>query len=243
MKNLDASIIIPAYNEELTIRKTLELLSHVGIIHFEVLIVVDSKLDSTLKSVSQSFNKPKLTKVLIQNYGPGPANAIRFGMDQASSECLVIMMADGSDDARVIPELVNLVTRGVSVACASRYMSGGQQVGGPRLKKLLSKSAGKILYGIAGIGTHDPTNSFKAYSRKFVKSITIQSRSGFEIGIELVSKAHRAKLPIAEVPTIWLDRSNGISNFQMTKWIPNYLRWFIHCFGPTTILPDKANRT
>ncbi len=239
MKKLDASIIIPAYNEEFTIGKTLELLGSVKNLTLEVLIIVDSKLDQTHKSVGASINKPPLTKVLIQNYGPGPANAIRYGIDHASSDCLVIMMADGSDDARVIPDLINLVSRGVAIACASRYMSGGQQIGGARLKKFLSKTAGAILFRVAGIGTHDPTNSFKAYSRTFINSTTIESRYGFEMGIELVAKAHRSRLPIAEVPTIWLDRTTGDSNFQMTKWIPKYFQWFVYCFGPSIAATEK----
>jgi len=223
---------MPAYNEQSTIVKTLEQLSHVVDINFEVLIIVDSKLDGTLNAVLNSGEKPKNTKVLVQDYGPGPANAIRFGMDKATSECCVVMMADGSDDSRVVSELVSLVGRGVAVACASRYMSGGQQIGGPRFKKFLSKSAGKIVYSLAGVGTHDPTNSFKAYSKNFLLQVGIESRSGFEIGIELVSKAHRLSLPIAEIPTIWLDRTDGNSKFLLTRWAPKYLPWFFNCFAP-----------
>jgi len=142
------------------------------------------------------------------------------------------MMADGSDDIREIENLTNLVNRGAVVACASRYMRNGQQIGGPRFKKFLSKSAGLLLYFLVGVGTHDPTNSFKAYSREFVKRVTIESSSGFEIGIELVAKAHRLRLPIAEIPTIWLDRSTGKSRFLIAKWIPKYFHWFLYCFGP-----------
>ena len=87
-----------------------------------------------------------------------------------------------------------------------------------------------ILYDI--LKDHDPTNSFKAYSREFVRLVRIESRSGFEIGIELVSKAHRLRLPIAEIPTIWLDRTDGNSKFLLAKWAPKYLRWFFNCFAP-----------
>ena len=233
MKSLNASIVIPAYNETDGIKTTIELISNLKIDNFEVLVVVDSTADQTIKAVNNLVIKPKKTKILIQNYGGGPANAIRFGVDHAQSDCVVVMMADGSDDARVIPELVNLVNRGVVVACASRYMSGGQQIGGPRFKKFLSKTAGKIMFIFAGVGTHDPTNSFKAYSKDFIKVVGIESRSGFEIGIELVAKARRAGLPIAEIPTIWLDRTSGNSRFQLTKWAPKYLRWFFHSFGRT----------
>jgi len=226
------SIVIPAYNEDLSIAKTLESLCAIEFLNPEVLIIVDTVQDSTCGAVDQALVKPNKTSVLIQNHGAGPANAIRYGLEKASGTCVVVMMADGSDDSRAIPELANLVQRGVSVACASRYMSGGQQIGGPRIKKFLSKSAGRILYHFAGVGTHDPTNSFKAYSKDFLSNVNLESSSGFEIGIELVAKAHRKSLAIAEVPTIWLDRSDGVSNFKLSRWIPHYLKWFFYCFGP-----------
>jgi dolichol-phosphate mannosyltransferase len=231
LSSLSASIVIPAYNEVEGIQKTIELLAKLKIEKFETLIVVDSIADLTIKAVESLKVKPRNLKILVQNYGTGPANAIRFGVDNSKSECVIVMMADGSDDVRVIPELLNLINRGVVVACPSRYMSGGQQIGGPRMKKFLSKFVGHTLYFLAGVGTHDPTNNFKAYSRGFVEQVGIDSRSGFEIGIELVAKARRCRLPVAEIPTIWLDRTSGTSHFKILKWAPKYLRWYFYSFG------------
>jgi dolichol-phosphate mannosyltransferase len=227
-----STVIIPAFNEGGNIRKTIQSLSELYGSTIDVIVVVDFEGDSTLDIFHQLEDKPKTFRIVVQNYGAGPANAIRFGIDHAVTECVVVMMADGSDDVRVIRELTNLVSRGVAVACASRYMSGGQQIGGPRFKRFLSKTAGKILYSLAGVGTHDPTNSFKAYLRSMVQQVGIESRSGFEIGIELVSKAHRLRLPVAEIPTIWLDRTEGGSRFLLAKWAPKYLPWFFNCFAP-----------
>lgn len=227
-----STVIIPAFNERKNIIKTIENLSIIYGPTIDVLVVVDSHTDATIESFNSISSKPDCYRLLVQSYGVGPANAIRFGIDNSKSDCVIVMMADGSDDCRTIDELSNLVSRGVVVACASRYMSGGQQIGGTRLKKFLSKSAGRLLYMFAGVGTHDPTNSFKAYARAFVNQVKIESRNGFEIGIELVSKAHRLGQPIAEIPTIWLDRTDGDSRFLLTKWVPKYLRWFFNCFLP-----------
>ena len=227
-----STVIIPAFNEGANIVKTIGDLRALYSSSIDVIVVVDFVEDTTISFFNQIDEKPKSYRIVVQSYGAGPANAIRFGIDQANTECVVVMMADGSDDVRAIKELSNLVRRGVAVACASRYMPGGQQIGGPRFKRFLSKSAGKIVYSFAGVGTHDPTNSFKAYSREFVRLVRIESRSGFEIGIELVSKAHRLRLPIAEIPTIWLDRTDGNSKFLLAKWAPKYLRWFFNCFAP-----------
>ena len=117
------------------------------------------------------------------------------------------------------------------VAAASRYMPGGQQVGGPRLKSVLSRWAGRSLHWFARVGTRDATNSFKAYSTEFVREVGIDSRTGFEIGLELTAKATRLRRPVAEIPTIWLDRSLGESNFELVQWLPGYLRWYRFAFG------------
>jgi dolichol-phosphate mannosyltransferase len=105
-------------------------------------------------------------------------------------------------------------------------------VGGPAFKGFLSRLAGRSLQWLVRVGTRDATNSFKAYSKDFVRSVGIHSDSGFEVGLELVAKARRLRLPVAEVPTIWLDRAIGASNFRLMAWIPRYLRWYVFAFGP-----------
>lgn len=226
------TVVIPAFNENQNIVTLIQNLTTLYSSSIDVIIVVDNQEDSTINSFDSIPDKPVNYRIIVQDYGAGPANAVRFAIERVETECIVVMMADGSDDARAISDLANLVSRGVAIACASRYVSGGQQIGGPRFKKFLSKNAGRLLYWFAGIGTRDPTNSFKAYSQMFLKQVEIESRSAFEIGIELVSKAHRLRLPIAEIPTIWLDRTHGFSNFSVTKLAPKYLPWFINCFAP-----------
>jgi hypothetical protein len=141
-------------------------------------------------------------------------------------------MADGCDDPQQIDDLVRLVERGVVIAAASRYSHGGQQVGGPFLKSALSRMAGFSLWVLARVGTRDATNSFKAYDTAFVRDVGIASVAGFEIGIELVAKARRARLPVAELPTIWLERHQGMSNFKLARWLPHYVHWWSFAFGP-----------
>ncbi len=226
------SVVIPAYNEGEHILPVLDRIFEAVHLPCEVLVVVDAPEDTTVPVVDEySLKEPRL-RYLVNTYGRGPANAIRFGIESAAAPVAVVTMADGCDDPRQIDDLARLVDRGVAVAVASRYMPGGQQVGGPGLKGLMSKTAGRSLRILAHIGTRDATNSFKAYSTEFVRSVGIDSRDGFELGIELTAKARRMRLPVAEIPTIWLDRQAGVSNFRVAKWIPGYLRWYRFAFGP-----------
>jgi dolichol-phosphate mannosyltransferase len=226
------SVVIPAYNEGDHILPVLDRIFDAVHLPCEVLVVVDSPGDTTIPVVDEySLKEPRL-RCVVNTYGRGPANAIRFGIDAAAAPVAVVTMADGCDDPRQIDDLARLVDRGVAVAAASRYMPGGQQVGGPGLKGVMSKTAGRSLRLLAHIGTRDATNSFKAYSTEFVRLVGIDSRDGFELGIELTAKARRMRLPVAEIPTIWLDRQAGVSNFRVAKWIPGYLRWYRFAFGP-----------
>ncbi len=238
-----ASIVIPAYNEGDSIVAGLDRIFEAISVDAEVMVVVDSPDDTTVAPVdAYAEHEPRLRHV-VNTYGRGPAYAIRYGIDQAAADTVVVTMSDGCDDPRQIDDLVKLVERGVVVAAASRYMPGGQQVGGPWLKGFLSRTAGKSLHLLTNTGTRDATNSFKAYNRQFVKDVGIDSKDGFEIGLELTAKARRLRLPVAEIPTIWLDRTFGESNFQLSKWIPKYLRWYRFAFGSKLTVEELQGRT
>lgn len=225
------SIVVPVYNEGDTIVSFLDQVFEAVSMPCEVLAVFDALDDTTVPHLEKYAENEHRLVPTLNTYGRGPAKALRFGFDHAAADVIVVTMADGSDDPTQIEDLTRLVERGVVVAAASRYMQGGQQVGGPLLKSSLSRLAGLSLYWLARVGTHDATNSFKAYSRSFVERVGIESDGGFEIGLELVAKARRAREPVAEVPTIWLDRAAGTSNFKLRAWTPHYLRWYRYAFG------------
>lgn len=225
------SVIVTAYNEGEEIVPYLDRLLESVKLPCEVLVVFDSQDDTTAPWVEKYSREDPRVVPALNTYGRGPARAIRFGFDQAQADVVVVTMADGCDDPMQIDPLVRLVERGVAVATASRYMRGGQQIGGPALKSGLSRLAGISLQTFTRVGTRDATNSFKAYSATFVRSVGIESDHGFEVGLELVAKARRHRQRVAEIPTIWLERSYGQSNFNLTRWIPRYMRWYLYAFG------------
>ena len=237
------SVVIPAYREDAGIGRVLDRLLDAISLEHEILVVVDFGNDPTVEAVRQHVGDSLRVRTLVSSYGRGPANAIRYGIDHAAHPVVVVTMADGSDDPRLIDPLARLVERGVVVAAASRYSPGGQQVGGPMLKSALSRAAGRSLGSFARVGTDDATNSFKAYDTAFVREVGIDSRSGFEIGLELTAKARRLRQPVAELPTIWLDRTVGQSNFDLRAWIPKYLRWYRFAYGPELSLDEVRRRS
>lgn len=240
--SVSVTVVIPAYNEGEHIVPVLDRIFDSVQSDCRVLVVVDFPEDTTVPVLeAYGVGAPRLT-TLVSTYGRGPANAIRYGISHVTTPVVVVTMADGSDDPRQIDTLARLVDRGVVVAAASRYSSGGQQVGGSWAKGVMSRGAGTSLGMLGRVGTRDATNSFKAFSTGFVQEVGIHSRSGFEIGLELTAKARRLRRPVAEIPTIWLDRSAGDSNFDLRQWVPKYLRWYFFAFGPRLSPEEVARR-
>jgi dolichol-phosphate mannosyltransferase len=136
-------------------------------------------------------------------------------------------MADLSDDHGCVDAMYALYRQGFAVVSASRYAPGGAQRGGPWVKGLLSRVAGASLRLVAELPTWDATNSFKLYSREFLDSVELESEGGFELALELTVKAHLQGRRIAELPTVWTERASGQSRFQLRKWLPHYLRWYL----------------
>src|SRR4051812_23496143 len=140
------SVVIPVYNEGEAIVRCLERILRAVLMPAEVLVVHDMPEDTTVPFAHTVAARDPRVRTVLNTYGRGPANAIRFGIDVAQAPVAVVTMADGSDDPRQIEDLARLVERGVVVAAASRYMPGGQQVGGPRFKRALSRGAGRTLH-------------------------------------------------------------------------------------------------
>jgi dolichol-phosphate mannosyltransferase len=236
-------VIIPACGVGQRIAGVLDRLFEAVTLSCEVLVIAASQDDPTLEVVLDYAQHESRLRGQVSRHGQGTANAIRSGMESASASVIVVAMPDGRDDLGQIDDLARLVERGCAVAAASRYMHGGQLVGAPRMRSLLSRGACRSLKLLTGLGTCDATNSFKACSAAFARRAGIDSADGFDLGIELAAKARRLRLPIAEIPTIGVDHLAGVPPLAILRRIPGYLRWYWFCFGPPLTLAQIRKKT
>ena len=227
---IELSIVIPVYNEADNIRPTLDALRRAAPPDSEILVVFDFPEDTTIPVVREL--QPEMPNVhLVHNdLGRGALNAIKTGFGAARGAYVLVTMADGSDDLSAIDTMLELARTGPAIVAPSRYMPGGKQLGGPLLKRTLSRLAGLSLHYVGRVGTHDATNNFKLYRRSFLDSVDIESTGGFELALELTTKAALNRERIVEVPTTWRDRTAGQSRFRLRAWLPRYLRWYLFLF-------------
>ena len=225
------SIVIPVYNEPDNIEPTLRRIESEVMTPHEILVVHDFDADTTVPVVRRLQAQLPAVRLHRNDIGRGVLNAMKAGIGASTAPLVLITMADGSDEMDRVDDMVRLGQEGAALVAGSRYMRGGGQVGGPLLKRILSRMAGLSLHWFAGVPIHDATNNFKLYRRDFLDSVTIESTGGFELAIELTAKATRSKRPMAEVPTTWRDRTAGESRFKIRAWLPKYLRWYFHAFA------------
>ena len=227
------TIVIPAYNEGENIRVTLaEIDNHIRTPN-TVMIVYDRDEDNTIPVVKEYIaqHPARAIRLTRNSIAPGVLNAIKTGLQQAESDVVLVMMADLSDDLPKVDPMFQKVKEGYDLVCASRYMAGGKQIGGPRFKKLLSRFAGMSLYYLTRIPTHDITNSFKMYTRAVLRDIEVESTGGFELGMEITIKAFLRGYRITQLPSTWYDRTAGESHFRLWTWLPRYLHWYFYAIA------------
>jgi dolichol-phosphate mannosyltransferase len=192
----------------------------------EVLIVHDFDEDTTVPVVKRLQTEMPELRLHRNTLGRGVLNAMKSGLRAARAPYVLITMGDGSDDPEDIDRMFELARAGADVVAGSRYMRGGRQLGGPLLKRSMSRVAGLSLHWLGGVPVHDATSNFRLYSKRLLNQVTIESTGGFELGIELTVKAYLLGLKVAEVPTTWRDRTAGQSRFQLWQWLPRYLKWY-----------------
>jgi glycosyltransferase involved in cell wall biosynthesis len=221
------SVVIPVYNEGENVVPTLRgVAEKTRTRPLEVLVVYDFDEDTTVPVVKRLQTELPELRLHRNTLGRGVLNAMKSGLRAARAPYVLITMGDGSDNPEDIDPMYQLARQGADVVAGSRYMKGGRQLGGPLLKRTMSRGAGLSLHWLGGVPVHDATSNFRLYSKRLLNQVTIESTGGFELGIELTVKAYRLGMPIAEVPTTWRDRTAGTSRFRLWQWLPRYLKWY-----------------
>jgi dolichol-phosphate mannosyltransferase len=242
MSRVELSVVMPVFKEGEAVEPVIRAMTSGVHAAHEILVVYDFDEDPTVPVIERLTAELLTVRGHRNDLGRGVLNAMKAGIAVSSGAYVLISMSDGSDEPHVVDSMVALARDGADVVAASRYMKGGRQLGGPPLKRLMSRTAGLTLYWFAGVPTHDPTNNFKLYSRRFLDSITIESEAGFELALELTVKATLAGRRVAEVPTTWRDRAAGQSNFKLRQWLPHYLHWYALAFRGRWLPGDRSGR-
>lgn len=234
-------IVLPMYNEELSIPLLRPMFDHGGFVpegfDYRIVAVNDGSRDNTLNLVNDWAQQNQRISVVSHTRNMGLGQAILTGFGEAirmNSECVVTLDADASHPGSIISQMVEKVQGGADIVIASRFAPGGKQIGVPFVRQIYSLGARVLLSLIFPLkGVRDYTVGFRAYNTNILHQALSLSEEpflkfhSFVTSVEILLKVAPFAEGIEEVPLV-LRYDNKMSPSKLKVWltISDYIKLF-----------------
>lgn len=207
------SIIIPAYNEEVRLAKTLPVLKEFlerQEYSWEVVLVDDGSADRT-SEVLQQFFSPEEGRSFKHTPNRGKGYAIRRGVAEARGEILLFSDADFSTPIDEFPKLYQHIQNGFDIAIGSRSLpESNVEVHQAWVREGMGKIFNLLVRIILLRGFIDTQCGFKCVRRKAAAPIFSQlTIDGFGYDVEFLFLAQKNGLKIKETPVLWRNHPDS----------------------------------
>ena len=228
------SVVLPAYNEAADLPILLERMVQVlnnAALNYRIVVVDDGSIDETAGLVRNAALRYPVE--LIQhpmNFGLGAALRTGLGANHEDGDVLVVMDADNSHDPQLIIPMLQRIDDGYDVVIASRFQNGGQMIGVPWHRVLLSQLASWALRSIFRLpGVKDYSSGFRAYRVSALSRMRgiygneIVTENDFACMLELLVRLGHSGAKITEIPLVLrYDLKNSASKMRIFRTIRRY---------------------
>lgn len=200
---LDVAVIVPCFNEEITIGSLVEAIAR-SMPQARLVVVDNNSRDETAARARAAG--AEVMRVTRQ----GKGNAIRAAFDRIDADVYVMLDGDGTYDPAEAPLMIQrLVANGLDMVVGARR---DVTVDAGRRGHALGNLAFNALYAaLFGQGYKDIFSGYRVFSRRYVKTFPATS-SGFEIETEMSVHAQLLNLEVEEVPVSYGRRPSGSSS-------------------------------
>jgi dolichyl-phosphate beta-glucosyltransferase len=231
------SIIIPCYNEEKRIRKTIKSLSAFmkkkKIIH-EIILIDDGSIDRTKEIIIKYASKNKNIRVISYQKNKGKGYAVKKGILNSKGNMILFSDADLSTPIEEYEKLKKWYDKGYLIAIGSRREKGSKiKKKQPFFRNLSGHIFGKIVKNLLLRDIKDSQCGFKLFNGNIARKIfTIQKINGFVFDVEILYLAKKKGIKIKEVPILWIDSAKESKVKLIKHSLPMFLDilriWFFH---------------
>jgi len=202
------SVIIPVYNEELTIGniidRTKNAMQQIGLAH-EIIVVDDHSYDQSLK-VARRHSAKLFT--LKEHLGKG--YALRAGFAQAKGDIIITIDSDGSHrPEELLRVLTPVLNDKVDLVIGSRYLNQ-KNVAARKLNAFGVRIFNLLIQLLTGTAITDSQSGYRAMKRQILNKQRLKS-GGYEIESEMLVKTAKEGFRVAEVPISFEQRTYGRS--------------------------------
>jgi glycosyltransferase involved in cell wall biosynthesis len=203
-------------------------------LNFEVVPVDDRSSDQTAKKLVDLSKKYRNVRPIFrkddgEEKGNTMGRALMVGTKKATGSIVIWTMGDMADDTKTYADIIKKINAGYDMVFGSRYMPGGSRGNLDRLKAFLSSWGTRLSKILFGVPVHDITNAFRGFRKEVFDRIKLDS-PGFGISPEFAIKTYLAGYRLGEVPTVYTNRVEGVSNFKLYNMTKSYLKLYILLF-------------
>lgn len=217
---MELTVIIPAFNEESRISRTLErVLSYLNDqrIQFELLVVDDGSTDRTVEIAQGVIAPQSCCRIvsLAQNSGKGAA--VRRGIFESMGDLILFSDADLSTPIEEYSKLRTAIDSGFDISIGSRALPDSQiLLHQPWYRERIGKTFNLLVRMILGLSIPDTQCGFKCFKRQAAKMLAgLQRVEGWAFDAELLFLAQKQGFKIAEIPVTWInDRGTKLGIFS-----------------------------
>ncbi|MBI5754760.1 glycosyltransferase family 2 protein [Candidatus Peregrinibacteria bacterium] len=205
------SIVIPAYNEERRIGKTLEKINEyvrLKNISTEIIVVSDGSLDHTNEILKNAEKTIQNCSVIIfsKNYGKG--FAVQKGVQMSSGKYILFCDADNSTPIEEYGKLLSaLKNHSADISIGSRYLADSDvKIRQPKYRIWLGRIGNFLISSFLIDGIKDTQCGFKLFRHAVAKQIfSLQKVKRFGFDMEILAIAELRGVRVIEIPVSWLD--------------------------------------
>ncbi len=230
-----ALVIVPTFNERENIRRLVDTVL-VQDARIDVLVVDDGSPDGTGTLVDEIVAQSERVHVIhrARKMGLGTAYIAGFRWALERGYAVVLEMdADFSHDPIHLPQFL-LAIEDADLVLGSRYQQGRVTVvNWPIARLILSYCANIYARAVTGLPVWDATGGFKCFRRSVLEAIDLDRvrSNGYAFQIEMSFRAWKRNFRIAEIPIVFVDRTEGASKMSNSivreaVWMVWRLRWW-----------------
>ncbi len=200
---MNVSVILAAFNESGTIEQVVQgCREHTPNLH-EIIVVDDGSHDDTAQLAKKAG-----ARVIRLSRNGGKGVAIRRGIADASGDVLLFMDADGQDEPREIPLLINAFGPNIDMVVGSRFLGTFGEGAITPLNRLGNRALTEIVNVLFGARLTDTQAGFRAVRREAALRARLSARR-YDIEVDLLLSVLRSGARVVEVPVTRLRRDHG----------------------------------
>lgn len=209
---LQLSVILPAYNESANLKELVPDL--LGILAsfseaFEVLVVDDGSTDGTADLIRDLGRSDPSVRLIRLRRNRGKSAALKVGLERARGDIIVLMDADGQDDPKEMPRLLEALESGLDLVTGRRAIRNDRVA-----KRLPSKLYNAVTSRLSGVSGSDQNSGYKAMRRDVAESLDLYG----ELHRYIPVLAHWQGFCIGEVDVVHHPRRHGTSKFGRSRF-------------------------